>query len=169
MSGKVLVAGIGNIFLGDDGFGVEVARRMAQRKLSPGVCVKDFGIRGFDLACALIEPWDLIILADASSRGDEPGTIYTLEIAPKSHHAETQTLNAHGLHPASAIQLALSLGKITARVVLVACEPADLGGSEGRMGLSPQVESAVESAIRTIEQIASEFIQSANLTQGVHA
>lgn len=169
MSGKVLVVGIGNIFLGDDGFGVEVARRMAQRELPPGVRVKDFGIRGFDLACALIEPWELIVMADASSRGGEPGAIYTVEIDPTSHHTETQTLNAHGLHPASAIQLARALGKINARLILVACEPADLGGSEGRMGLSPLVESAVESAIRKIEQITGEFIQSADLTQGVHA
>jgi hydrogenase maturation protease len=169
VSGKVLVAGIGNIFLGDDGFGVEVARRMLQREMPPGVCVTDFGIRGFDVACSLIEPWDLIVMADASARGGQPGTVYVVEIDPNSLDIEAQVMNAHGLHPASAIQLARALGKITARLVLVACEPADLGGTEGRMDLSPPVEGAVESAIRTIEQIAGEFIQSANLRQGVHA
>jgi hydrogenase maturation protease len=169
VSGRVLIAGIGNIFLGDDGFGVEIARRMSERKLSPEVCVKDFGIRGFDLACALTEPWDLIIMADASARGGEPGSIYVMEIDPNSQQEQARMLNAHGLHPASAMQLARTLGTITARLVLVACEPADLGGEEGRMGLSSAVENAVESAICTIERIAGEFTQSANLKQGVHA
>lgn len=164
MSGKVLVAGIGNIFLGDDGFGVEVVRRMVQRKLPADICVKDFGIRGFDLACALIEPWEVIILADAASRGAAPGSVYVMEIDSSSHSDDGSVLNAHGLHPASAINLARTLGNITARLVLVACEPGDFGGDEGRMGLSAAVETAVESAITTIEQIAYKTFE-----QGVHA
>jgi hydrogenase maturation protease len=79
MSASVLVAGVGNIFLGDDAFGVEVVRALATRSLPEAVCVKDFGIRGFDLAYALLDSWDTVILVDALSRGDAPGTLYTLE------------------------------------------------------------------------------------------
>lgn len=164
MNGKILIAGIGNIFLGDDGFGVAVTRQMAEQKLPPEVTVKDFGIRGFDLACALIEPWDLIILVDAAARGAEPGSVYVMEIDPDSQPPDAIIQNAHGLHPAGAIQLARSLGEIKARLVLVACEPNDFGGDDGRMGLSTVVESTVESAVRMVEQIAGEFI-----SEGVHA
>ncbi|MGH7848434.1 MAG: hydrogenase maturation protease, partial [Candidatus Binatia bacterium] len=73
---KILVAGIGNIFLGDDGFGVEVARELAKRKLPESVRVVDFGIRGFDLAYALLDGYDLTILVDAAPRGGLPGTLY---------------------------------------------------------------------------------------------
>ena len=71
---RILIACIGNIFLGDDGFGVEVARRLAGRPLPPEVMLKDFGIRGFDLTYALLEPYELVILVDACPRGGEPGT-----------------------------------------------------------------------------------------------
>ena len=75
----VLVAGIGNMFLGDDGFGVEVVRRLAGRTLRPGVTIRDFGIRGFDLAFNLVDGADLTILVDATARGGAPGTLYTIE------------------------------------------------------------------------------------------
>jgi hydrogenase maturation protease len=79
MKGKLLVAGIGNIFLGDDAFGVEVVKRLAQRPLPEGVRVVDFGIRSYDLAYALMDDWDLAILVDALPRGGEAGTVYTVE------------------------------------------------------------------------------------------
>ena len=76
---KILVAGVGNIFLGDDAFGVEVARALSGRPLPEGVTVKDFGIRGFDLAYTMLDAWDTVILVDALSRGEAPGTLYLLE------------------------------------------------------------------------------------------
>jgi hydrogenase maturation protease len=79
MTGQVLVAGIGNVFLRDDAFGVEVSRRLMQRALPPGVVVKDFGIRSYDLAYALMEDWNLVIMVDALSRGGDPGTLYLFE------------------------------------------------------------------------------------------
>src|ERR1700723_2432639 len=79
MSASVLVAGIGNIFLGDDGFGVEVVRGLTTRSMPEGVTVKDFGIRGFDLAYALLDPWDTVILVDALPRGEAAGTLFVLE------------------------------------------------------------------------------------------
>ena len=159
MSGRVLIAGIGNIFLGDDGFGPEVARRLGGQKLPDGVCVKDFGIRGFDLACALTEPWELIVMVDAAARGGEPGTIYVLEVTDSSGTHAADLPNAHGLDPAQALRLAGSLGKVTARLLLVACEPAELGGDEGQMGLSEPAERAVAAAIAELERIAYEFTQ----------
>ena len=79
MSAKILIACVGNIFLGDDGFGVEVALSLSKRQLPESVSVKDFGIRGFDLAYALLDPWDLVILVDALSRGEAAGTLYVME------------------------------------------------------------------------------------------
>src|SRR5580658_7995516 len=96
---RILVACIGNIFLGDDGFGVEVARQMAARPLPPGVAVKDFGIRGFDLTYALLDPRELTILVDACPRGDAPGTVYLVE--PDLHAAPDSApaaLDAHGMN-----------------------------------------------------------------------
>jgi hydrogenase maturation protease len=167
VSGKVLIAAIGNIFLGDDGFGVEVGKRFSSRALPEGVCVRDFGIRGFDLACALTEPWDLIVLIDATARGGEPGTVYVLELDGNCRNSEIATIDGHGLDPVRAVELARTLGKIQARLVLVACEPADFGGDEGRMGLTPQVAAAVETAIDAIEKIVHQFLETASIKQGV--
>src|SRR5271166_2774472 len=99
MSGKVLVAGIGNIFLGDDAFGVEVINRLAQRSLPGNVCVADFGIRSFDLAYALMEDWELVILVDALPRGGEPGTLYTLEPELPNGEQSPPNLDAHTVDP----------------------------------------------------------------------
>src|SRR4051812_15952001 len=102
MTPTVLVAGLGNIFLGDDAFGVEVARSLAARPLPSGVSVRDFGIRGFDLAYALLEPWSAVILVDALSRGDAPGTLYLLEpnLAGLGASATSETeMNPHSMDP----------------------------------------------------------------------
>lgn len=167
MNGQVLIAGIGNIFLGDDGFGVEVVRCLSTRELPANVRVKDFGIRGFDLACALIEPWDLVIMVDVITRGEMPGTIYVIELDAINPDMESEGIEGHGLHPAQAIQLAQQLGKITSPLVMVACEPAEFGGEDGQMGLSPPVESAVQPAVAAIESITQEFISTGHIRQGV--
>ncbi len=151
MSTKILVAGVGNIFLGDDGFGVEVALALSKRQLPESVQVKDFGIRGFDLAYALLDPWDTVILVDALPRGEAAGTLYVLE--PDLSAAEP-AINPHGMDPVRVLSMAASLGTISAKVLVVGCEPQDFGDEfEGRMGLSSPVQAAVEEAANMVMRL----------------
>jgi hydrogenase maturation protease len=148
---KILVAGIGNIFLGDDGFGVEVARELARRPLPSGVQVSDFGIRSFDLAYAL-DSADLIILVDAVSRGSEPGTLY--EIEPDLENlGEARAQDPHAMDPVAVLQLARQMQVNPGRIVLLGCEPESFGPDEGALGLSPLVQAAVGRAAEWIEAI----------------
>jgi hydrogenase maturation protease len=160
-SPHILVACIGNIFLGDDGFGCEVARGLAARKLPPEVRVVDFGIRGFDLAYALLDGYEVTIFVDATPRGGEPGTLYTIEPDLKEIEgmdAQQLMVETHGMNPMKALVLARSMGGEFKRILLVGCEPATLGPEEGQMGLSKQVQSAVDEAIRLIESLVVEII-----------
>jgi hydrogenase maturation protease len=146
------VAGVGNIFLGDDGFGVEVVRRLASRSLPQGVRVADFGIRGFDLAMALLEPQDLVVIVDAARRGQAPGTLYLLK--PEAGPAAPAAVEAHGMVPAQVLGTVRSMGGSLENVVLVACEPETFGEpGAGAMGLSAPVDAAVEDAIGMIESL----------------
>ena len=141
----VLVAGIGDILSGDDGFGVEVARRLARRPLPPNVRVVELGIRGFDLAAALSERPKLAILLDATSRGGPPGTLYVLE---PGDLGAASAIDPHGLHPVRAIELARRLGGLPDVMRVIACEAKTLGSAEvPEMGLSPEVLAAVDPAI----------------------
>jgi len=153
---SILVAGIGNIFLGDDAFGVEVAQRLAGRELPERVKVIDFGIRGFDLAYALLDGSDVTILVDACPRGGAPGTLYVIEpdlSALNSPEAEQTSVDAHGMNPMNVIRMAKSMGGELKKVLLVGCEPATLGPEEGQMGLSESVAAMVDEAVRTIETL----------------
>jgi hydrogenase maturation protease len=155
MIAKILVAGVGNIFLGDDAFGVEVALSLGRRQLPEGVSLKDFGIRGFDLAYALLDAWDAVIIVDALSRGEAAGTLYVLE--PNLTSADT-AMNPHGMDPVQVLNLAASLGAITAQVFVVGCEPQDFGDEfEGRMGLSSPVQAAVEEAANMVLELAADI------------
>lgn len=152
----VLVAGIGNIFLGDDGFGVEVVRRLAGRRLRTGVSVRDFGIRGFDLAYSLVDGADLTILVDTTARGGVPGTLYTIEPDwPAADGAgEGPSVATHGMDPVTVLRMAQTLGGTLGRVLLVGCEPETFGPEhDGHMGLSAPVEAAVDGAVRLIEEL----------------
>jgi hydrogenase maturation protease len=148
----ILVAGVGNVFLGDDGFGVETARRLQGRPLPEGVRVAEFGIRGFDLACALADSPDLLVLVDVVRRGDRPGTLYVLEAEEQGGAVDFQ---GHGMNPAQVLRNARVLGGRPVRVLVVGCEPAEFGDpGVGHVGLSPAVEAAVEPAIALVlEQI----------------
>ncbi len=156
---EILVAGIGNIFLGDDAFGVEVARRLTARTLPENVRVRDFGIRGYDLAYALLDGYDMTILVDACPRGDSPGTVYVIDI-DNCERDQPQSvpiaLDPHTLNPASVLRMARSMGSISKRVLLVGCEPATLGGEEGHMGLSAPVCAAVDEAAKQIEKLIAD-------------
>jgi hydrogenase maturation protease len=154
---RVLIAGIGNIFFGDDAFGCEVARRLAARALPPGVRAVDFGIRGMDLAFALMDEPDATVLVDAVQRGAAPGTLYLIEpeLAPS---APPHRPDGHGLDPAAVLRMVRGLGGRTGRVLLVGCEPVSVDEDpDGRIGLSPPVEMAVEPAIRMIESLLVDF------------
>jgi hydrogenase maturation protease len=151
MRGEVLVAGIGNIFLGDDAFGVEVVQRLAGKTETPGVVAKDFGIRSYDLAFALMEEWELVVLVDALPLGGEPGTVYTLE-PELPENATPPPPDAHSLNPVAVLQLVRALGGTTGRVLVVGCEPATVEPDpEGNLGLSGPVAAAVDEAINVIE------------------
>jgi hydrogenase maturation protease len=153
---KILIACVGNIFLGDDGFGVEIARALSKKGLPDGVTVKDFGIRGFDLAYALLDPWDVVIIVDALPRGQAPGSLYVLEPDAADVNPE---LDPHGMDPARVRNLAASLGSISAKVLVVGCEPQDFGDElEGRMGLSAPVQGVVEEACHTILELTNSFL-----------
>ena len=158
---KVLIACVGNIFLGDDGFGVEVARSLSKRQLPEGVSVKDYGIRGFDLAYALLDPWDLVIIVDALSRGEAAGTLYVIEPELNGPASLDTALNPHGMDPVRVLHLAASQGTISAQVLIVGCEPLDFGDElEGRMGLSPPVQAAVEEAAEMVVELAERIATS---------
>ncbi len=162
MTPTVLVAGVGNIFLGDDSFGVEVARSLSKRSLAEGVSVKDFGIRGFDLAYVLLDPWDAVIIVDALPRGEVPGTLYTMEPNLSNMgnpESPDMAMNPHGMDPVRVLHLAASMGTIAARVLIVGCEPQDFGDElEGRMGLSPAVQNAVEPASDMVEELVERIL-----------
>jgi hydrogenase maturation protease len=152
----ILVAGIGNIFLGDDGFGVQVVQKLAGRSLPAGVVVKDFGIRGFDLAFAL-DTAKTIILIDAASRGEAPGTLFTIEPDLKNLDYDTVP-DAHSMDPMQVLRLAKQLNVLPGRILLVGCEPASFGPeNEGHMGLSLLVQAAVDRAVDVIETLIAEL------------
>jgi hydrogenase maturation protease len=167
---RILVAGLGNIFLGDDAFGVAVAQRLAARTLPAGVRVIDFGIRGIDLTFALMDGYDAIILVDAVSRGQPPGTLYVIEPeigeGEPAAGASVPLVDMHDLDPAKVLRLAQSLGAKVHRVLLVGCEPQAtheaIGGGEALpIALSAPVSAAVEQAIQLVESLVSQLQRSA--------
>ncbi len=159
---KILVAGIGNIFKGDDAFGVEVAQRLARRPHPDGVRIVDFGIRGIDLTYALLDDYDAAILVDAAQRNHAPGTISVIEPdqpSPDALPPEGVFVELHNLDPAKVLALVAALGGGCGRILLVACEPATLGDEEtGAMGLSEPVAAAVDEAITIVERLIAEML-----------
>jgi hydrogenase maturation protease len=158
---SILVACVGNIFNGDDAFGVEVARRLSRVTLPEGVRVIDFGIRGIDLTYALMDGYDAVILVDAAQRGEAPGVVSVVEpdpIAAGDSIPEDLALSPHELDPAKVLRLVSALGGNCRRVLLVACEPLTFGGDEGVMGLSEPVAAAVGVAAETVEELIEEMM-----------
>ena len=158
---RILVAGIGNIFLGDDAFGCEVIKGLNQRTWPENVRVVDFGIRGLDLAYALLEEHDLTILIDAAARGEAPGTVYTIEPDLKELESEANAflIDAHGMDPIKVLSMVKSMGGRLKRVLLVGCEPETFGPEEGHMGLSEPVAAAVTQAITVVETLVADACQ----------
>jgi hydrogenase maturation protease len=156
---RILVAGVGNVFLGDDGFGVEVVRRLAGRGLPEGVEVVDFGIRGMDLAYALQDDYDVVIFVDATPRGEKPGTVYLLE--PEIEEDGGVALDTHGMDPVKVIKLSRALGARPTRTLVVGCEPQVVVSGEAYddmlMELSEPVRAAVEEAVKLVESLVEEI------------
>jgi hydrogenase maturation protease len=159
MSKRVLIAGVGNIFLGDDGFGVEVVKRLAGRALPEDVEVVDFGIRGMDLVYALQEDYELVVFVDIAPRGEEPGTVYLIE--PEIEEDGEVTLDTHGMDPVKVIKLSRALGARPTRTLVVGCEPQVIVGGEDYddmlMELSEPVRAAVEEAVKLVESLVEEI------------
>jgi hydrogenase maturation protease len=162
---SILIAGIGNIFLGDDAFGSEVARRLMVRKLPEEVRVIDFGIRGFDLAYALLDGYDVTIFVDATPRGEAPGTLYTIEPDLKELDdldAGGMMVETHGMNPMKVLGMVKSMGGEFKRILLVGCEPAPLESEDGHMGLSAPVEAAVDEAVKLVESLVTKILEEEN-------
>jgi hydrogenase maturation protease len=160
---RILVAGVGNVLLGDDGFGVEVARcLLAEPATLPAAArVVDFGTRAVHLAYELLEGYDGVVLVDAMARGEAPGTVFVFEpdLAPVAEDAagallDAPMMDAHSMHPAAVLRMALGLGARLPFVRVVGCEPADIDPAfEGSIGLSAPVLDAVERAARVVRDL----------------
>jgi hydrogenase maturation protease len=157
---KILVAGVGNDWLRDDGFGGEVSRRLSARDLPHGVAVMDSGTGGLDLAYEVMRGWDALVIVDVSRQGGEPGTLYVMEPDEQSVDGQIedgQTINPHGMDPQTVLRFIRSVGAWPGRVIIVACEPADV--DDMGFGLTEQVAGAVDRAVElvvdTIEELRS--------------
>ena len=160
---KVLVAGIGNIFLGDDGFGVEVANRLAGREVPAGVRVADFGIRGVHLAYELLDGYDALVLVDAVPMGEPPGTVAILEpeLAGSERNEDddeaSPVMDAHSMNPTIVLDMLASLGGEVGRVLVVGCQPAVL---DEHIGLSAPVAAAADRAVEAVLEALAELAPS---------
>lgn len=158
---RILIAGIGNIFLADDGFGVEVANRLAGRSFPSGVRVTDFGIRGFDLAYALIEGYETTILVDACSGDGPPGTLFIVEPDLKELNSGTREqglIEPHGMNPMNVLRMASNMGGQLKKVLVLGCVPETLGPEEGQIGLSDSVTAAIDEAVKLIDLLVKRIL-----------
>ena len=157
---RVLVAGIGNVFRTDDGFGPEVARRLAALPSPDGVRVVDYGIRGLHLAYDLLDPWDALVLVDALPDRGNPGDLVVLEIGDE-HLGDGARVDAHGMDPATVLATLAALGgRRPARTLLVGCRVADIGDG---MGLTPAVDAAVDAAVDTVRTVLTRLLRPAEV------
>jgi hydrogenase maturation protease len=151
---RTLVAGVGNVFLGDDGFGCAVARRLGERRLADGVTVADFGVRGLHLAYELTAGYDAAILVDAVARGGAAGTLYVIE--PDLAAAPPPVADAHGVDLGAVFAMTRTLGEPPARVVVVGCEAGPI--DEG-IGLSSALLAAIEPAVALVENLLADGLR----------
>ena len=156
---RILIAGIGNIFFGDDAFGVEVARRLAEQRLPEQVRVVDFGIRGLDLTYALIDPYEAVILVDAAPRGGSVGTVYVLKLDLNDPGLPGVAVEPHSMDPVRVLRMARELGSTNDRVLLVECEPTPFGADDDmQMEMSQPVQAAVVEAVTVIQSLVTQML-----------
>jgi hydrogenase maturation protease len=161
---RILVAGVGNAWLRDDGFGGEVARRLEGLELPAGVAVMDAGTGGLDLAYEVMRGYDALVVLDVSRQGGEPGTLYVMEVLEESVEGKIddgEAINPHGMDPQTVLRFVRSIGAWPGKVVVIACEPAVV--DEMGFGLSADVSSAVERAVDLVLETAVELRSSATL------
>jgi hydrogenase maturation protease len=157
---QVLVAGIGNAWMMDDGFGGEVAKRLGERELPSGTTVLDFGTGGLDLAYEVMRGYDALVLVDISRQGGEPGTLYVMEVEEASVAAgieDGDVLNPHGMDPETVLRFVKSVGGWPGRVVVVACEPEPGAVEQMGIGLSAAVGGAVDRAVDVVLDTLTEM------------
>ena len=155
---SILVAGVGNAWLRDDGFGGEVARRLSERELPPGVEVMDAGTGGLDLAYEVMRGFDALVILDVSKQGGEPGTLYVMEPDEDSVPGAIEdgdVINPHAMDPQTVLRFVKSVGAWPGRVVVIACEPADV--EEMGWGLSQPVRDAIERAVDLVVETVAEL------------
>ncbi|MGW2719325.1 hydrogenase maturation protease [Streptomyces sp. NPDC001492] len=158
---RLLVAGVGNIFLADDAFGPEVIQALDRRPLPPEVRVRDFGIRGLDLAYELLDGYDTVVLVDAAARGHRPGTLSLIEPEPPDGSTGSAPPEAHGMDPAKVLALAAHLGdEPLPRVLVLACEPEvrPHGDEDIAPGVSAPVRDAVGRAVAALHTLVAELL-----------
>jgi hydrogenase maturation protease len=156
---SVLVAGVGNAWLRDDGFGGEVARRLSSEPLPPGVSVMDAGTGGLDLAYEVMRGYDALVILDVSQQGGEPGTLYVIEPDEASVEAgieDGDVINPHAMDPKTVLRFVKSVGAWPGRVVVIACEPAEV--EEMGLGLSAAVAAAVDRAVELVLETAADLL-----------
>jgi hydrogenase maturation protease len=166
---RILIAGVGNIFLGDDAFGVEVVQRLSCRPLPKGVRVVDFGIRGLDLAYALLDDYEAVILVDAMPRGGQPGTLYVLEQEMPSNSAPAEgapQMQVHNLDPAQVLGLVVALGGHVQRLIVVGCEPETPSDDvDMPTELSAPVRAAVNEAVLLVQSLIARLLADGAATE----
>jgi hydrogenase maturation protease len=154
----ILVAAVGNLWLGDDGFGGEVARRLRARELPADVAVADFGTGGLDLAYEVMRGYEALVLVDVSRQGGDPGTLYVMEVEPDSIEGAIEDgtrIDPHGMDPQTVLRFVKATGGWPGRVVVVACEPAEV--EEVVIGLSAPVAAALDGAVELILETLEEL------------
>ena len=164
---RILVAGIGNMWLGDDGFGGEVVKRLEARELPKGTVVFDFGTGGLDLAYEVMRGYDALVLVDVTQQGGEPGTLYVMEALEEEVEAgieDGQMLNPHAMDPQTVLRFVKTLGAWPGKVLVVACEPAEV--AEMGFGLSEQVVRAVDGAVELVVETIGELQSDAAYATG---
>jgi hydrogenase maturation protease len=158
---RILVAGVGNAWLHDDGFGGAVARRLEERELPAGVAVMDAGTGGLDLAYEVMRGYDALVVLDVSRQGGEPGTLYVMEPEEESVAGQIEdgeVINPHAMDPQTVLRFVKSIGAWPGRVLVIACEPAEV--EQMGWGLSDQVQDAVERAVELVCQTVGELCTS---------
>jgi hydrogenase maturation protease len=158
---QILIAGVGNAWLQDDGFGAEVARRLARLDLPPGVSVMDVGTSGLDLAYEVMRGYSALVIVDVSRQGGEPGTLYVIDVEPDDVPdtiEDGETIDPHSMDPMTMLRFVRVIGGWPGRVQVIACEPAQV--DDVGVGLTPPVEAAVQRAIdlvlETIDELRSD-------------
>lgn len=154
----ILVAAVGNLWLGDDGFAGEVAKRLRERGLPEDVAIADFGTGGLDLAYEVMRGYDALVLVDVSRQGGEPGTLYVMEVDPDTIAGGIEDgaqIDPHGMDPETVLRFVKATGGWPGKVVVVACEPEQV--EEVGIGLTPRVAAAVDGAVELVAETVEEL------------